>query len=268
LINARPHPALRPHVVRYTGWFERRASPLQRRELPSHYIPLIINFGSAIRVSRAADPTRWETYGTFTTGAYDSYVLVETDSGAGGIQVDFTILGARQFLGMPLDRLTNRAVALDDVFGPADRGLTLALQEAPGWDERFDLLDRAIARRMQAARPVSHEVAWTWERMLKTSGHVAIGSLSSKLGWSHRRFVARFKEDIGLAPKVFARVLRFHRAVEALKASASQRLSDVALDCGYYDQAHFDRDVRAFAGVSPTELVRTLRPDGGFAAEA
>ncbi len=268
LIDARPHPALRPHVVRYTGWFEKRATPLQRRELPSHYIPLIINFGSAIRVSRAADPTRWDTYGTFTTGAYDSYVLVETDAGAGGVQVDFTILGARQFLGIPLDELTNRAIALDDVFGPADRGLTAALQEAPDWDERFDLLDRAIARRMQAARPLPRELAWTWDRMLRTSGHVAMRSLSSDLGWSHRRFIARFKEDVGLAPKVFARVLRFHRAVETLKARESRRLSDVALDCGYYDQAHFDRDFRAFAGVTPTELVRSLRPDGGFAAEA
>jgi len=131
LIDARPHAALRPHVVRYTGWFEKRTTPLQRRELPSHYIPLIINFGPAIRVSRAADPPRWDTYRTFTTGAYDSYVLVETDAGAAGIQIDFTILGARQFLGIPLDGLTNRAIAVDDVFGPADRGLTAALQEAP-----------------------------------------------------------------------------------------------------------------------------------------
>jgi AraC-like DNA-binding protein len=268
LIDARPNPALRPHVVRYTGWFERRATPLQRRELPSQYIPLIINFGSPTRVSRAADPTRWDTFGTFTTGAYDSYVLVETDAGAGGIQVDFTILGARRFLGIPLDALTNRAVALDDLFGPADRGLIAALQEAPDWDARFDLLDGAIARRMEMARPLSRELAWTWDQMLRTSGHLAIRSLSAGLGWSHRRFVARFKEDVGLAPKVFARVLRFHRAVETLKARDARRLSDVALDCGYYDQAHFDRDFRAFAGISPTELVRTLRPDGGFAAEA
>src|SRR5262245_33937949 len=167
LINAQPHPALRPHVAGYTAWFERRASPLQRRELPSQYIPLIINFGSAIRVSHAADPTRWDTYGTFTTGAYDADGLVETASGAGGIQDDFTILGARQFLGIPLDQLMNRAIALDDVFGPGDRNLTVALQEAPGWDERFDLLDRAISRRMQAGRPVSRELAWTWDRMLR-----------------------------------------------------------------------------------------------------
>ena len=267
LIDARPDPALRPHVVRYTGWFERRATPLQRRELPSHYIPLIINFGAPIRVSRAADPARWDTFGTFTTGAYDSYVLVETDAGAGGIQIDFTLLGARLFLDIALDELTNRAIALDDVFGTGAGALTMALHDAPTWDERFDLLDRAIARRMQAAHPVSREMFWTWNRIVGAGGQVSIGSLSAELGWSRRRFAERFREDVGLAPKVFARVLRFHRAVETLKAQESRRLSDVALDCGYYDQAHFDRDFRVFAGVSPTDLVRTLRPDGGFAAE-
>jgi AraC-like DNA-binding protein len=219
-------------------------------------------------VSRAADPTRWDRFGSFTTGAYDSYVLVETDTGAGGIQIDFTLLGARRFLGVPLDALTNRAISLDDVFGEAGRNLTAALYDAPDWNDRFDLLDGAIALRIEHAHPLSGGMLWAWDRLLETAGHVAIGSLSTELGWSRRRFAARFKEDVGLAPKVFARVLRFNHAVQTLKARDSRRLSDVALDCGYYDQAHFDRDFRAFAGVTPTELVRTLRPDGGFAAEA
>jgi AraC-like DNA-binding protein len=268
LIDARSARALHPHVIRYTGWFERRATPLQRRELPSHYVPLIINFGSAIRVSRAADPARWDSFGSFTTGAYDSYVLVETDAGAGGIQIDFSILGARLLLGVPLGELTNRAIALDDIFGRQGRELTSALHDAPSWDDRFDLLDRALTQRLATARPLSPEMVWTWNQMLLTAGQIPIGSISAHLGWSRRRLVERFKEDVGLAPKVFARVLRFHRAVETLKARTARRLSDVAVDCGYYDQAHFDRDFRAFAGVTPTELVHTLRPDGGFAAEA
>jgi AraC-like DNA-binding protein len=121
---------------------------------------------------------------------------------------------------------------------------------------------------MASARPLSREMRWTWDRIVETAGQISIGSLSADLGWSRRRLVERFREDIGLAPKVFARVLRFNHAVETLKAGELRRLSDVALDCGYYDQAHFDRDFRAFAGVTPTELVRTLRPDGGFAAES
>jgi hypothetical protein len=137
-------------------------------------------------VSHAAEPTRWESFGSFTTGAYDSYVLVETAAGAGGIQIDFTLLGARRFIGAPLDWLANHAVSLDEIFGTKGR----------------------------------------------------------------------------------ERVLRFQRAVEVLKTNGSDRLADVALDCGYDDQPHFDRDFRVFAGVTPTDLFRTRRPDGGFAAEA
>jgi AraC-like DNA-binding protein len=267
LITAMPHVALRPHVARYTGWFERRATPLQRREIPSQYIPLIINFGSPIRVSHAADPTRWDSFGSFTTGAYDSHVLVETDAGAGGIQIDFTLLGARRFIGAPLDGLENRAVALDEIFGTKGPELTAALYEARGWQQRFDLLDRVIAAQLATGGALSREIIWAWNRIVDCGGQIAIGSLSADLGWSRRRFIARFKEHVGLRPKTFARVLRFQRAVEVLKTSGSDRLADVALDCGYYDQPHFDRDFRLFAGVTPTDLLRTLRPDGGFAAD-
>ena len=61
----------------------------------------------------------------------------------------------------------------------------------------------------------------------------------------------RFREHVGLPPKALARILRFERAAERLRGGAD--LSDAALDSGYYDQAHFNRDFKAFAGVTPTE---------------
>ncbi len=60
----------------------------------------------------------------------------------------------------------------------------------------------------------------------------------------------RFREELGVPPKALARILRFERAVGRLRAGDD--LAALALDAGYYDQAHFNRDFRAFAGATPT----------------
>jgi AraC-like DNA-binding protein len=80
-----------------------------------------------------------------------------------------------------------------------------------------------------------------------------------------------------VAPKTYARVLRFQRAVNMLghrdgaswtcerERGAGRAMSwgEIALECGYFDQAHMNRDFRQFAGASPSELAASLLPDGG-----
>ena len=77
------------------------------------------------------------------------------------------------------------------------------------------------------------------------------GPRATSSGWSRRHFGERFREHVGLAPKPAARVLRFRRALALLERDDGARLGEIALDCGYYDQAHLNRDFRAFAGSAP-----------------
>jgi AraC-like DNA-binding protein len=86
-----------------------------------------------------------------------------------------------------------------------------------------------------------------------SDGAVPIGELAAELGWSRRHLAVRFREELGMAPKALARLLRFERAVKRLRAG--DELADLALDAGYYDQAHFNRDFRAFAGTTPTQYL-------------
>ena len=104
--------------------------PLCRREVPTEIIPIIINFGAPVRLFDAQDPSRWTDYGSFTTGAYDSHVLVGSRGPSSGLQINMSILGARLFLGRPLRDLRNRAVHLDDVLGGDARRLTMELYDA------------------------------------------------------------------------------------------------------------------------------------------
>jgi len=262
-----PASALRPYVREYCGWFEHMAAPLCRREPPSEIIPVIINFGAPVRVFDGADQERWTDYDSFTTGPYDRFVLVGSSGPSGGIQVNLTILGARMFLGQPLHELTNRIVGLDDLFGRDARRLVMELYDAPAWDARFAILDREIGSRIAIARPPAPAVLWTWRRLVETRGRIGIGTLVGEVGWSQKHLIAQVREQIGLPPKTLARVLRFGRAVQLMRTGRG-RLVDIANDCGYYDQAHFTRDVREFAGVTPSQLLESLMPDqGGFAVD-
>jgi len=268
MVRAAPHPSLRVHVSEYVGWLEHFAVPICRREVPTEIIPLIINFGAPVRLFDVRDPSRWNDFGSFTTGAYDTYVLVGSNGPSGGLQVNLSILGARLFLGQPLKELRNRAIALDDLFGAAGRRLEMELHDAPTWEARFTILDRELSRRMQAARAPSAAAAWTWRRLIESGGRARIQSIVDEVGFSQKHVIAQFREQFGLSPKTLARVLRFGRAVGIIKNGGGARLAEIAQACGYYDQAHFTRDFHAFAGVTPTELVRSQLPDGaGFAVD-
>lgn len=265
---AAPHPALRPYVREYVGASEEVLQPVCRRELPADIAPVVINFGAPFRMVDSAASARTVLLRSFATGAFDTYALLETTGPYECVQINFTILGARLFLQQPLRPLVNREVALEDVLGGWARRLEEELYEAPTWAERFDLLDRVVLSRLEAAcARVPDAVRSAWRRLVASAGQVGIAELVRDSGWSHKHFVAQFNEHIGLPPKALARVLRFGRAAELLRTSERGRLAEIAHACGYSDQAHFTRDFRAFAGVSPLSLLASRLPNrGGFVA--
>jgi len=193
-----------------------------------------------------------ESFGAFIGGLTDRPVLTEFVGAAAGIQVDLTPLGARRCLGLPMDELTNRVVAIEDVLGPGAPRLVERLQEAPGWAERFSLLDAALLRRLVAGPEPAPEVAWSLRRLAAADGRVAAGALAAEVGWSRRHLAASWRRDVGLGPKAVARILRFQRALRLVRAGHA--LADAAYECGYADQPHLNRDFRALAGATPREV--------------
>ena len=106
-----------------------------------------------------------------------------------------TPLGAHALFGLPMHELTNRVVELDDLLGPRANELVERMWERPGWDGRFELLDNLIAKRVAEAREQSPGVVWAWQRLRATHGRARVRALAEELGWSHRRLIARFREQ-------------------------------------------------------------------------
>ena len=263
LVEGRPDDRLRGVVDRYQGYTETGApNGVLRQEVPSTRVPLIVNFGAPWRLSGSGGAAESARRDSFLAGLYESSTFVVAEGPAACIQVDFTPIGAHLFLGVPMHELANRVVEVEDLLG-RDRDIVARLEAATTWEARFALIESLIVARVVAARRPAPEIVWAWRALEETNGAVRVGALADRLGRSRRHLTARFREHVGLAPKTFARVVRFNRAVQVLRAGRTATFAEVAYECGYFDQAHLIRDFRQFAGTTPAELAGRVLPDGG-----
>jgi AraC-like DNA-binding protein len=109
---------------------------------------------------------------------------------------------------------------------------------------------------------------WAMRELYRSGGTIGIGDLAAEIGWSRKRLIALFRDQVGQTPKTVARILRFNRVVRLLTADTAMGWAELAYDAGYYDQAHFNRDFRDFAGCTPSEYLSRQLPDGGGTRDA
>jgi AraC-like DNA-binding protein len=265
-VVSRPPPdALRPYLDRpLEGWAQTRGGGGgQMREVPFPGVPLILNLGPAWTVEDpgAGGPHRRDS---FVAGLHDRPTLVHGESTSSCLELRLTPLGARRVLGLPMSELTNLTVDVGDLWRDAPE-LGERLREATSWEARFDLVDMFLLRRIGDSSPTQPGVAWAWRRLLETGGRRAVGDLADELGWSPRRFIVRFREQVGLTPKTAARVIRFDHTVSRLRR-ADESLAEIAYACGYFDQAHLNREFRELAGTTPRLFRSAMLPSAGVAA--
>jgi AraC-like DNA-binding protein len=264
LVRRTPSPTLEGYVVAYEGYVESGAAPVQRQQVPVAQLPLIVNFGSPWAASDTPDGPR-ELHDSFFAGLFDRSTYVVADGAASCVQINLTPLGARLLFGLPMHEVVNRIVALDDVAPHGIAGLDSMLQDRADWESRFALLDDVFVARLSRVRNPAPDIAWAWAALERTHGRAPVGWICDRLGRSRRHLATRFKEEIGLPPKTVARIMRFERAVSLL-GRRDAPLAEIAFECGYYDQAHMNRDFREFAGTSPAAFAPRIVPEGGVVA--
>ena len=253
----RPAAALRGLVDSYVGYHV-VGPPGLHRGLPSRHVTFVVTFGEPLTVTAPGDGRRLSA--TALVGGLHHRPAIITHSGVQhGVQLAVTPAGARALFGVPAGELTDLVVPLDALLGPVAGELAERLADAPGWAERFAVLDRMLCRVLRDDAGGAPEVRHAWQRLL--AGPSSVAALAGEVGWSRRHLGERFRREIGLPPKVAARVLRFEQARgELLRPGATPRLADVAATCGYADQAHLTREWRELAGCTPSAWLAEEAP--------
>ena len=258
-----PCAALRGVVRDYQGYRESAAQPILRRELPHGGVVLIVNFGARWHVGVPRPGHAASSFGSFVAGIDDFASVVGATGPAHCLQVNLTPLGARRFFGVGMQTLARRVVGLDEVLGRDAGRLADRLFQAPDWRMRFDIVEGMIARRLAEAAAVPPGIAWAWQALERHHGLVRIDAIARQLDCSRKHLSATFREEIGLPPKTVASLLRFDHARRRMDATATPDLAGIAAESGYADQAHFNRDFKAFGGITPGAYLAARLPDGG-----
>jgi AraC-like DNA-binding protein len=149
-------------------------------------------------------------------------------------------------LGFAAREVAGHFVELDAVF-PSARTLTDQLGSARDDLARVRTLEAWLRRvvRTTPRRQVEAVVA----AIVQSGGRTSIDRIAAHIGLGVRQIERQFDDDVGLGPKTFARIVRLQAALRCIREGRA--LSDVALACGYYDQAHMARDFRQLASMSP-----------------
>jgi AraC-like DNA-binding protein len=243
-------PALRP-FVRSLGFYSGELPPGRERVLPTGEVSLFVNlFEDEVRTYDGPDAAVVRrTRGAVLLGPRASHQVIDTEEQRDLVEIDFEVGGAACFFGMPMSAARDEIVELDEVWGREGAVLRERLLEAEPVEEQLAILEETLLA--LAVHPLEPDPAIGLAVEAFERGR-PVAEVVSQLGWSSRRFVRRFRDRIGLAPKEFSRVRRLQRVVRSVAGDGATCWAEVAFEHGYYDQSHLVHDFRELAGITPT----------------
>jgi AraC-like DNA-binding protein len=227
----------------------------RERKLPTGTPTLVINLlEDEIRVYDREDSGRVQRCrGAAVAGPSSELFVIDTAEQAHCAGISFKPGGAFPFFGLPVSEMQDVHVPLEDLWGT--RGaveLRDRLLEAPAPEAQLDILEEALLAAARRGLEIHPAVRFAVGEFLQVPQARTMGEVAAQIGLSSRRFIEVFREQVGLTPKRFCRVRRFHEVLRLAFAGGPVDWTDIALSCGYFDQAHFIRDFRAFSGLNPT----------------
>ena len=253
-----PTPPLRPFVA--LVWSSgnhtagRYKAPAREHVLPAGMMHVVFRLTDGpLRIFGAGD-REGQPAGDSMIGGVRSRFYVREMSGPSCSVGAVLRPGASELLfGTGADALAERHTPLDDVWGAPARLVHERMLETDDPENRLALLEATLLQRLPRVRVMHPGIASAIDQMHSLQSVEAAVKLS---GVSHRQFISLFRRTVGLTPKTYLRVLRFQSALRSFRHGKAQTLASLAAETSYSDQAHFNREFRAFSGVTPAAYQR------------
>ena len=235
----------------------REGDPFWSALFADGHVSVIFCFGPGYRVDRLWVPSAGG-FGSHVIGAMTAVRM--TSPGNPLLQIGAYLRAgkARLFTGVPACELTDRIVALEDLWGFDATALEADLFEAQGDTRRIDRLESAFLRRAIVGQ--SQDIDKNLQRLsasiLRLQGQLTVKGMAEQAGVSRQYLTRAFRDHIGVTPKMYCRLARFQAALAYASGNENVDWADAAVRMGYTDQSHMIAEFREFSGLAPTMLTR------------
>jgi AraC-like DNA-binding protein len=257
-----PRPPLDSFIESIWVYQNDRVPHALERILPTGAAQLIVNLKEdQTRLYDPGCPHRYvATAGSVLAGVQSRFQVIDTSEQEYVSGVAFKPGGTVPFMRMPAHEASDVDIPLESLWGRR-RTATLRerLLESTSLDAKLDVLEAVLQEMWQppGLHPAVNFALASFDRAPLTT---SIATVTDAIGLSAKRFIERFKIEVGLTPKRYCRIRRFQRAVTMANHGRPVEWTRVALDCGYFDQAHFIHDFRSFAGLTPMGYQSAMTP--------
>ncbi len=154
----------------------------------------------------------------------------------------------KSIFGIDANELTNLHIDIDDIL---KTNITEQISNTTSTNEKIELLTAFLLQQVKRINISSEQLNFAISQLEKG---MSLQGIQNELKISERSLERYFKQHIGISPKLYSRINRFQSALESIRQTQFNKLTDIAYESDYFDQSHFIRDFREFAGTSPKKF--------------
>jgi len=236
------------------------------RVVPTENIQLMFHYRNPFVEVRPDDVTVKQPRSVLC-GLSNFSVDVSTNGEAGVIFIKFYPLGACRFFNFPLSEIENQSIDFSDVFHAEVRQIEEQLYLSKSLNERIAIIEAFLLKRFSAIPAYDSILLQKGIDIIKSrKGQINAASLSEILCVTPKTLERKFSQYLGKTTKQFVKLIHFQEVLLDFSTRKNISLTERAYNNGYFDQAHFIRDFKAFSGFTPKKFTARY-PDFDYSSE-
>lgn len=265
LLSKKPLPELECHIHSYYSLKLSKESIVNRFQtgsfrLPNSRIRMVFHFSESIAHIDIRGKKEYQTKYN-VRGFQTSALTFKATNDIDVFGVELTPYGFREMSGIPCSELTIVPISMEEIIGEDYGMLIEELTKRSSFSDRVNFMNLYFLSRSKFDRKMK-KAKMIQDYLLKSKSIPNVELLAREIFITERTMRRFFKDQFGMSPKQYLKLLRFEKAIKTFSSEKETNLFNVALDFGYYDHAHFTNEFKLFMGMTPRDYQKNILNKG------